>query len=91
MEADWKDYLKTTEYALDKLTHDETRSLAKIVALHLGQYRNEHGDLPDEKYMNFMNMENMSDEAKEVFIKGMEVLLSVVREMEYDRERGLEH
>ncbi len=91
MEADWKDYLNTTEYALNKLTHDETRSLSKMLALHLGQYRYEHGDLPDEKYHNFLTMENMNEEAQAVFVKGMEVLLSVVREMEYDRERGLEH
>jgi len=72
MDSDWKDYLKTTEYALNKLTHSETRSVAKILALHLGQYRQEHGDLPDKKYVNFIIMEDISDEAKGVFIKEVE-------------------
>ncbi len=41
--------------------------------------------------MNFINIQDMCGETKELFIMGMEVLLSAVREMEYDRDRGLEH
>jgi len=68
----WKKYLYTAGTKLNELTTDQIATCTKILALELGKHRFEHGDLPDKKYVNFIIMEDISDEAKGVFIKEVE-------------------
>lgn len=82
MEADWKDYLATAEKALQQLDHDQTATVAKILALQVGSYRIRYGNDELEVMGSFVGIDELDDKAKEVFVSGMESLLAVVRQIE---------
>ena len=79
---DWKNYLASAEAALQKLDQDQTATIAKMMALQLGAYRLKYGDGELESFDEFVNVDELSDTGQQIFIKGMESLLSVVREIE---------
>ena len=70
------------EDKFNELTTDQVAATAKILALKLGKYRMEYGDFAEEVYQEFLELEEMIDEAKEIFRMGMEVMLSVIKQVE---------
>ena len=78
----WRQYLFTAEDKLNELTTDQIATTAKILALQLGKYRLEFGDFAEEVYQEFIELEEMTEEAKEIFKMGMEVMLSVIKQVE---------
>lgn len=82
MSEDWKQHLISAEYALESLTHDQVCTVAKMMALEVGNYRKMFGDSELEKSEQFINATEMNDEMKEIFVNGMEALLAVVRQIE---------
>jgi hypothetical protein len=72
----------SAEYALVNLTTDQVKTVARMLALQLGSYRKAHGDHELEKLEAFVNVDELDSEAKEIFVLGMEELLSVVRQIE---------
>lgn len=53
-----------------------------MLALHIGSYCKVHGDHEIEKFEAFMNIEELNEEAKEIFVLGIEAFLIVVRQIE---------
>ena len=78
----WQQYLYTAEDKLNELTTDQIATTAKILALQLGKYRLEYGDVAEEVYQEFLELEEMTEETKEIFRMGMEVMLSVIKQVE---------
>lgn len=78
----WQQYLYTAEDKLNELTTDQVATTAKILALQVGKYRLEFGDFAEEVYQEFLELEEMTEEAKEIFKMGMEVMLSVIKQVE---------
>ena len=78
----WRQYLFTAENKLNELTTDQIATTAKILALQLGKYRLEFGDFAEEVYQEFIESEEMTEETKEIFKMGMEVMLSVIKQVE---------
>ena len=78
----WRQYLFTAEDKLNELTTDQIATTAKILALQLGKYRLEFGDFAEEVYQEFIELEVMTEETKEIFKMGMEVMLSVIKQVE---------
>lgn len=78
----WRQYLFTAEDKLNELTTDQIATTAKILALQLGKYRLEFGDFAEEVYQEFIELEEMTEETKEIFKMGMEVMLSVIKQVE---------
>ncbi|MGI9227207.1 MAG: hypothetical protein ACR2PU_00290 [Gammaproteobacteria bacterium] len=78
----WQQYLYTAESQLDELTTDQIATTAKILALQLGKCRPGFGDFAEEVYQKFLELEEMTEEAKENFKMGMEVMLSVIKQVE---------
>ena len=78
----WRQYLFTAEDKLNELTTDQIATTAKILALQLGKYRLEFGDFAEEVYQEFIELEEMTEENKEIFMMGMEVMLSVIGQVE---------
>ena len=75
-------HLISAEYALENLTQDQIGTVAKMLALQVGSYRKEYGDHELDKLEKFVSMTELDDEAKEIFVMGMEALLAVVRQIE---------
>ena len=82
LSEEWKTYLASAENSLEKLTHDQVSTVAKMLALEIGSYRKQYGDAELEKAEQFVDATDMTDDMKEIFVKGMEALLAVVREIE---------
>ena len=82
MTEDWQQHLYSAEYALENLTHDQVCTVAKMLALELGSYRKAHGDTELENAEQFVQVTEMNEDMKVIFVKGMEALLSVVRQIE---------
>ena len=82
----WRQYLFTAEDKLNELTKDQIATTAKILALQLGKYRLEFGDFAEEVYQEFIELEEMTEETKEIFKMGMEVMLSVIKQVETANE-----
>ncbi len=82
MDGDWKDYLATAENALQKLDQDQTGTVAKLIALQLGAYRLKYGDAELEGFEEHIGVSELSEKGQRVFVKGMESLLSVVKEID---------
>ena len=82
MDGDWKDYLATAENALQKLDQDQTATVAKLIALQLGAYRLKYGDAELEGFEEHIGVSELSEKGQRVFVKGMESLLSVVKEID---------
>ena len=82
----WRQYLFTAEDKLNELTTDQIATTAKILALQLGKYRLEFGDFAEEVYQEFIELEEMTEETKEIFKMGMEVMLSVIKQVETANE-----
>jgi len=82
MSEEWKQYLVSAEYALENLTDDHVATVAKMLALQVGSYRKAHGDHELSKLEAFVNIDQLDDEAKEIFVLGMEALLAVVRQVD---------
>ena len=82
MVEDWKQHLISAEHALEALSTDQVSTVAKMLALQVGSYRKVHGDHELEKLEAFINVTELDDEAKEIFVLGMEALLAVVRQIE---------
>ena len=78
----WQQYLYAAESKLDELTTDQIATTAKILALQVGKYRLEFGDFAEEVYQEFLDLEEMTEDAKEIFQMGMEVMLSVIKQVE---------
>ena len=78
----WRQYLFAAEDKLNELTTDQIATTAKILALQLGKYRQEYGDFAEEVYQEFLELEEMTEETKEIFRMGMEVMLSVIKQVE---------
>ncbi len=85
MLKDCDKYLNTIERKLDKLTHDETRVLAKIIAFHLGQRLEKDSELLEAKYINAMCMKDLCGKTQQAFTKGMDALMLVAGDLENDR------
>ena len=79
---DWKDYLASAEHALQQLDQDQTATVAKMMALQVGAYRLKYGDGELEAFEEFINVDSLSKHGQDIFVKGMESLLSVVRQIE---------
>lgn len=75
---------------LIKLTHDETRALAKIVAFHLGQliHKDKDADLLEAKYAHSMGMKDLCGKTQESITKRMDVLLKVANDLGKERIAG---
>jgi hypothetical protein len=82
MAEDWRQHLISAEYALDNLTHDQVSTVAKMMALQVGSYIKSHGVDELEALENFVNATELDEEAKEIFVLGMQALLEVVRQIE---------
>ncbi len=82
MTEEWKQHLISAEYALEALTSDQVATVAKMLALQVGSYRKVFGDQELERLQAFINVTELDDEAKAIFILGMEALLAVVRQIE---------
>ncbi|MDH3609626.1 MAG: hypothetical protein OEQ24_10350 [Gammaproteobacteria bacterium] len=82
MVEEWKQHLISAEYALDNLTQDQVSTVAKMLALQIGSYRKVHGDHELERLEGFISVDELDEEAKEIFVLGMEALLAVVRQIE---------
>ena len=78
----WQQYLITAESKLDELTTDQIATCAKILALQLGKYRVEYGDLPEKVYQQFVEFEKITEETKKIFKMGMEAMLAVIKQVE---------
>ncbi len=78
----WKQHLISAEYTLENLTHDQVSTVAKMMALQVDSYIKSHGYESAEKLEKFINVDSLDDEAKEIFVLGMEALLAVVRQIE---------
>ena len=53
-----------------------------MLALEVGSYRKLYGDTELEKAEQFVGATNLSEDMKVIFVKGMEALLAIVREIE---------
>ena len=84
MIEEWKKQLILAEQSLELLNDDQTATVAKLMALQLGAYRLRYGDEELEAFDEFVDVDELSEKGQKVFIKGMESLLSVVREIETD-------
>ncbi len=82
MNDEWRQHLISAEHALDNLTTDQVGTVAKMLALQVGSYRKAHGDHELEKLEQFVSIDTLDEEAKEIFVLGMEALLAVVRTIE---------
>jgi len=82
MTEDWKQHSISAEYALENLTTDQVSTVAKMLALQVGSYIKSHGYESAEKLEQFISVDSLDDEAKEIFVLGMEALLAVVRQVE---------
>jgi len=82
MSEEWKQHLISAEYALEKLSTDHVATVAKMLALQVGSYRKAHGDHELEMLEAFISVDSLDEEAKEIFVLGMESLLAVVRQVE---------
>jgi len=88
---DWKDYLASAEEALQKLDQDQTATVAKMMALQLGAFRLKYGDGQLEAFEEHVVNDALSEVGQSVFVKGMESLLSVVKEIQTDSELKQKH
>lgn len=82
MTEEWKQHLISAEYALENLTKDQVNTAAKMLALEVGSYIKAHGFDEIEKLEQFVSVDALDDEAKEIFVLGMQALLEVVRKVE---------
>ncbi len=82
MTEEWQQHLHSAEYALENLSHEQVSTVAKMLALEVGSYRRKYGDSELEEAEQFINVSEMTDDMKEIFVKGMEALLAVVRQIE---------
>ena len=78
----WKQHLISADVALENLTLDQVCTTAKMLALQVGNYRKVFGDQELEKLQTIIDVTELDDEAKEIFVLGMEALLAVVRQVE---------
>lgn len=53
-----------------------------MLALELGKSRLEDGDLPEEVFQQFVEIEEMTKETKKIFKMGMEAMLAVIQQVE---------
>ncbi len=53
-----------------------------MLALQVGSYRKVYGDHELERLEAFINIDELDEEAKEIFVLGMQALLEVVRKVE---------
>ena len=82
MTDDWKNYLATAELALQKLNHDQTATVAKLLGLQLGAYRLRYGDEELEGFEEHIGVDDLSEKGRLVIIKGMESLMSLIGEID---------
>ena len=82
MSDNFKQHLISAEHALENLSTDQVGTVAKMLALQVGSYRKVHGDHELEKLEQFVSIDTLDDEAKEIIVLGMEALLAVVRTIE---------
>ncbi len=84
MTNDWRSYLAAAEKALQRLNHDQTATVAKLLGLQLGAYRLRYGDDELERFEEQIENSELSEKGQVVFIKGMESLMSLVDEIDMD-------
>lgn len=82
MTDEYRQHLISAEYALENLTPDQVSTVAKMLALQVGSYIKSHGYEDAEKLEKFISVDSLDDEAKEIFVLGMQALLETVRNVE---------
>jgi len=82
MTEEFRQHLISAEYAMENLTTDQVSTVAKMLALQVGSFINEHGYNELEKLEKFVSVDSLDDEGKAIFVLGMQALLEVVRNVE---------
>ena len=73
---------------IDKATKKQLADVARPLALNIGYYREEYGDVPQEMLVGIVRAEMLSDESKRLLLHGMQNLVSALGEVMGVAEHG---
>jgi hypothetical protein len=91
--VDFTAYSRLADEMIDKATKNQLADVARLLALKIGYYREEYGDVPQEMLVGMVRAEMvraemLSDESKRLLLHGMQNLVSALGEVMGVAEHG---
>ena len=86
--VDFTAYSRLADEMIDKATKNQLADVARLLALNIGYYREEYGDVPQEMLVGMVRAEMLSDESKRLLLHGMQNLVSALGEVMGVAEHG---
>jgi len=86
--VDFTAYSRLADEMIDKATKNQLADVARLLALNIGYYHEEYGDVPQEMLVGMVRAEMLSDESKRLLLHGMQNLVSALGEVMGVAEHG---